>query len=184
MVTATRVFPALFLSLIYLSYGFPARAGGTQTAERCGANQNESAIRIFADSDGHGWREYQNIKGVPEIQLSSGAVAQLWPGSRGNLLVAVEEPGEDFTAYTEYCFDKAGHLVQLRYELRTAWGWGYREEGSFANRKLKPEISQFFKTQTDKPINRPDEADNIPEALKPNIYLKKSGLPFFKLLSK
>ena len=167
-----------------MSCSIVARAAGTETAQRCGANQEQPASRIFADSDGQGWHEYQNIKSVPELQLNSGSAARLWTGSGGNLLVRVEEPGEDFAAYTDYCFDKTGQLQQLRYELRTAWGWGYREEGPFANGKSKPKISEFFSTETEKPIKKPEQADDVRDALKPHIYLNKSQLPFFKLLSK
>ena len=183
MLTTTRACLP-FLLFVCLNCGLSARATDTQTAQRCGVKQDEAAIRIFADSDGHGWHEYQDIKSVPELQLNGGTSAQLWVGNRGRSLVSIQEPEEDFTAYSDYCFDKSGHLVQLRYELRTAWGWGYRVEGSFADRKLNSEISQFFNTKTDQPINKPDDADNIPEALKPHIYPRKSGLPFFKLLSK
>jgi hypothetical protein len=184
MIRTARIRSALFVSLACMSCNFPAWAAGTQTAQRCRANQDQPASRVFADSDGKGWHEYQNIKDVPELQLNAGSAARLWSGGNGNLLIRVEEPGEDFTAYTDYCFDRIGHLLQLRYELRTAWGWGYREEGSFANRKLKPEISEFFSTKTEQLIKKPEQADDVPDAMKPHIYLWKSRLPFFRLLSK
>jgi hypothetical protein len=183
-VRTTRICSILFVYLVCMSCSFVTRAAGTQTAQRCGASQDQPAARVFADSDGLGWHEYQNIKNVPELQLNGGSAALLWLGSDGNLLVGVQEPGEDFTAYTDYCFDRTGHLLQLRYELRTAWGWDYREEGPFSNGKLKREISEFFSPETEQPIKKPEQADDVPDALKPHIYLKKSQLPFFKLLSK
>jgi len=146
-VSTMRSLLVLFISLACLTCGLAARAAGTQTAERCGANQDQPASRIFADSDGQGWHEYQDIKKVPELQLGSGAAARQWLGS-------------------------------------TAWGWGYREEGPFAAMKLKPNTSEFFSTKTEQPVSKPEEADDIPEALKPSVYPKKSLLPFFKLLSK
>jgi hypothetical protein len=184
IVTIARSYSTIFVSLVFLSCDSSVCAAGTQTAQRCGADQQKSPSRLFADSAGKGWKEYENIKKVPELQLNRGAAAMLWPGAGGNTLVALEEPGEDFTAYTDYCFDKFGHLIQLRYELRTAWGWGYREEGAFTNRKLKLEISQFFSTVTELPIDKPEQAEEVPEALKPHIYTKEAHLAFFKLLSK
>jgi hypothetical protein len=163
---------------------FADRAAATQTAEHCGANQDEKATRFFADSDAHGWHEYRDIKSIPEVQLNVGSTARLWPGSNGNSLLNIEEPGEDFNVYTDYCFDKTGHLLYLRYVLRTAWGWGFREEGPFSNGKLEPEIAEFFATETGKPVKKPEQADEIPDAQSPHLYLTKSQLPFYKLLSK
>jgi hypothetical protein len=184
MAKLMRIYLALSLSLSCIACSFAAQGAESQTAKRCAVNQHETASKIFADFDGHGWREYQNLKSVPEIQLNSGSAARLWLGGAGSYLVWVEEPGEDFATYTDYCFDRTGHLLELRYELRTAWGWGYREEGPFANGKLKPDVSEFFNTKTDKPIKRPEQAADVPDALKPRIYLSASQLPFFKLLSK
>ena len=156
----------------------------TETAQRCGAHQNQPPARVYADSDGRGWREYQDVKSVPELELHVGSAVQVWSGANGSLLVHLQGPGDDFAAYTDYCFDKAGVLVQLRYELRTAWGWGYREEGPFANGKRKAERSEFFATDTEQAIKKPDQADDVSDALKPRIFPDKSRLPFVKLLPK
>ena len=179
-----RIYFALFISLVCMSCSFAAGATATQTDQRCGASRDQPANRVFADFDGQGWHEYENTKTVPELQLNGGVAVQVWPGSHGNLHVGIQEPGEDFTGYTYYCFDRAGHLLHLRYELRTAWGWGYREEGPLGHGKFKPETAEFFSTTTERLIEKPEQADDVPEALKPRIYLKKSQLPFFKLLSK
>jgi hypothetical protein len=139
----------------------------------------------LADPDGkHGWREYQSVKDVPEIENGFGEFARLWAGSDGNILIRTEEPGEDFNAYTDYCFDRTGQLVELRFELRTAWGWGYRKEGRVANKTLAPQISEFFSTKNGERVNRPEQAADVPEALRPHLYFRESMLPFYKLLSK
>jgi len=173
----------LLVCFVWLICSTSAQAKLTQTAQRCGANQDEAPARVFADSSGKGWREYK-AKAVPELELNLGSAAQVWPGTNGSLLVHVQEPGEDFAVYTDYCFDKAGKLTQLRYELRTAWGWGYRQEGPLAGSNLKSETSEFFDTKTGQHIERPEQAGDVPDALKPRIYQKKSELPFFKLLPK
>jgi len=101
------------------------------------------ATRIFANSDGkHGWHEYPNVKEVPELVLGFGQFAKFWTGTHGTVLIRLEEHGEDFAAHSDYCFDKDGHLVALKFELRTAWGWGYREEGAVTNDELTPQISR------------------------------------------
>jgi hypothetical protein len=174
----------LLVCFVSLVCSTGAQAKLTRTAERCGANQDEPPARVFADSSGKGWREYKSAKAVPELELNVGSAAQVWPGTNGSLLVHVQEPGEDFAAYTDYCFDQAGKLTQLRYELRTAWGWGYRQEGPAAGKNLKPETSEFFDTKTGQHIERPEQASDVADALEPRIYRQKSELPFFKLLPK
>ena len=173
------------LCSLTLATNSAASIGKNLTAQQCGVDQNRPAQRIFADPDGkHGWREYRNLKDVPEIELGFGASALLWAGREGDLLIRTEEPGEDFAAYTDYCFDSMGHLVQLRFELRTAWGWGYREEGRIADKKIAPQTSEFFSTKTEEPIAKPEQADDVADALKPHLYTLKSELPFAKLLSR
>jgi hypothetical protein len=124
------------------------------------------------------------VKDVPELELNSGQFAQYWKAGDGNAFIRMEEPGEDFNAYTDYCFDKAGHLVYLRFELRTAWGWGFREYGPIANRILTLQKSEFFSTKTEEPIAEPEQASEVPEALKPHLYMREPQLPFSKLLSR
>jgi len=157
----------------------------SQTAQQCEVEQDRPAQRIFADSDGqHGWREYRSVKDVPELQLGFGQLARFWAGLNGKALIRLEEPGEDFNAYTDYCFGKTGHLLSLRFELRTAWGWGFREEGPVLNGTLRPRMSEFFNTKDEQPVTRPEQADDVPDALKPQVYVQMSRLPFAQLLSK
>jgi hypothetical protein len=121
---------------------------------------------------------------VPELELGFGESASLWAGQDGHLLIRTEEPGEDFAAYTDYCFNNAGDLVQLRFELRTAWGWGYRQEGSVERNAIAGRASEFFSTVTGDRIPKPQQADDIADALKPHLYLLKTQLPFSRLLLK
>ena len=157
----------------------------SSTALRCGVDPEQLAARIFANPDGkHGWREFRNVKDVPVLELGIGQLARLWTETHGMALIRLEEPGEDFAAYTDYCFDKDGRLVALKFTLRTAWGWGYREEGPVANGELTPQMSEFFDTGNEAPVKRPEQADDIPDALKPQLFNRKSRLPFAKLLPK
>jgi hypothetical protein len=174
-----------FIALLVLAaVSGETRATPNATAQKCGVDQSQPPQRIFANPDGKRWREYPNVKDVPELELDSGGFARLWSSRDGNILVSTQEPGEDFAAYTDYCFDSAGQLSGLKFQLRTAWGWGYREEGAIRKGMLAPEVSEFFDTKTESRIARPEQAADIPDALKPRLYLQKSHLPFFKLLSK
>jgi hypothetical protein len=155
------------------------------TAQQCEVEQDRPAQRIFADPDGkHGWSEYRSVKDVPELQLGFGQLARFWAGPDGKALIRLEEPGEDFNAYTDYCFGKTGHLLSLRFELQTAWGWGFREEGPIVNGTLRSRTSEFFNTKDGLLVTRPEQADDVPDALRPHLYARKSRLPFAQLLSK
>jgi hypothetical protein len=164
-----------------------ARAGAAtqnETWQRCGVAQNQTPQRVFADPDGKGdWKEYRTLQEVPQLANDSGEYAGLIAGNDGQVLIITQFPGEDFTAYTDYCFDKEGQVVQVRFELRTAWGWGYRNEGTIVKGNLSPRTSEFFDTKTENPIPKPGEdGDEILASVKPHIYLRKSQLPFSKLL--
>jgi hypothetical protein len=175
----------LVLSLYVQATNASARVVKSSTALRCGIDPEKSAARIFANPDGkHGWREYENVKDVPELELGMGQFARLWSETHGMVLIRLGEPGEDFAAYTDYCFDRDGQLIALKFTLRTAWGWGYREEGPVTSGELTAQMSEFFDTTNEAPVKRPKQADDIPDALKPRIYTRKSRLPFAKLLSK
>lgn len=153
------------------------------TAQRCGAKQADTPEHVYADPEGtHHWREYTSAKAVPEMSLEGGESAASSSGSDGNTLIQTMEPGEDFYIYTDYCFDRSGRLTLLRLEVRTAWDWGFREEGPVANGVFTAQSSEFFNTTSNKKIPRPAGADDVPDALKPQVYLSKHQLPFSKLL--
>lgn len=162
-----------------------AKVPQSVSAKQCGVNMAEPANRVFAKvTDGQPWRGYKQIEDVPTLDLGSGMSAQLWKGRNGNLLVRTVEPGEDFWAYTEYCFSKGGQLEDVTYELRTAWGWAFRIEGPIKHGSLDAKSKGFFSTETEKPMARPSGADDIPEALKPRLYLKANELPFSGLINR
>jgi len=157
----------------------------TLTERFCGVSKDRRATKVFADPDGKsGWHRYQSTKSAPELELGFGKFAAFRPGSHGRTLIGLEEPGEDIYSYTAYCFERSGRLVYLGFELRTAWGWGFREEGPVRQGALVPEKSGFFDTQNDHAVPKPENAEDLSEALKPHLYLKTSDLPFFDLLRK
>jgi hypothetical protein len=167
-------------------------SSNTASAQRCGVNPGLQPQRIFADPDKKTWRAYKpwdaSKLGWQRSEWSEYAV--LWNGHDGNLLVrtatpedfAAAKPFKDFAASTEYCFNKAGHLVQLSFVLWTASGWGYHQQSPIVNGVVATETSEFFDEETSAPIKKPEHADDIADALKPRLYLMKSQLPFSKML--
>jgi hypothetical protein len=169
--------------IFFLLLASPESFGATnfQTAEKCGANIDQSPQKTLADSDGSGtWHEYDKTTDIPP--LAGGAAAFAWVDVASKQYMLLQETAEDGNSFTGYCFDPTGKLWRLRYELRTAWGWGFREEGLIVNRKLQVETSDFFNTSNEKPIPKPGLAQDVSEALKPHLYMAKSELPFSKLL--
>jgi hypothetical protein len=124
----------------------------------------------------------RSIEDVPALDPNGGISAQLWTGTGGTSFVRTIEPGEDFWIYTEYCFTKGGQLSRVGFELRTAWGWAYRLESPIENGTTHDASSGFFSTQTEKSITRPEQADDVSQALRPTLYPQASQLPFSKLL--
>jgi hypothetical protein len=154
----------------------------TQTARVCGADQSRPPGMVFADPHGDGeWRKFSALADVPELEDDAGDAALVWPGQKGNLLVRVIEPGEEYWIRTDYCFDGDGRLVQVRFDFRTLGEWGYREEGPIRGGELASETSQFFDQKTQARIALPDTA-TYGESLKPQLYLRRSELPFAALL--
>ena len=155
---------------------------GDSISRECGIDENQPPLRTFANPEGKNtWREYRSVKDAPEIQ-SFGQLAELWAGSEGKTFILLEEPSEDWATYTGYCYNKIGQLMALRFEVRTAWGWGYREDGPIVTGILSPKTATFFNTSNDASIEKPEQAAEVADALKPSIYARKSRLPFAKLL--
>jgi hypothetical protein len=154
-------------------------------AQLCGVDESKPSARVFADPDGKdGWHEYRTARDVPEMTPSFSDFASLSVGKDGKFLIQMMEPGEDFDTHTDYCFDKPGNLLQLGFELKTYWGWGFREQGPIEKGVFHPGTSEFFDTKTERVISKPGGADDIPDALKPRFYLQETRLPFWKLVSR
>ena len=128
------------------------------------------------------WREYRSIEDIPALNLNGGISAQLWTGTGGTSFVRTVEPGEDISIYTEYCFTDRGQLSRVGLEVRTAWGWAYRLESPVENGAIHDPSSGFFSTQTEKSIAKPEQADDVSQALRPTLYPQASQLPFSQLL--
>jgi serine/threonine protein kinase len=150
----------------------------SRSAQQCGVDFGRQPKRIFAAPDKKSWREYKPTD-ANKLGWRRSEYAVLWDGHDGNLLVRTAIPGKDFTASTEYCFDKAGQLVHLTFVRWTESGWGYYQEGPIVNGAIATEMSVFF---SERPMaqlyNKPEQAD----APKPRLYLMKSELPFSRML--
>src|ERR1017187_7244837 len=113
---------------------------GAAPTQRCNLNFQTPADRVFAQLSGtNAWQEFENIEKVPVL------VTDGW-------------------IYSKYCFTRNGRLDRIAFELRTAWGWGYRLEAAIENGAIRAPSSGFFDTATSKSIPRPEQADDIAEA--------------------
>jgi hypothetical protein len=170
---------ALVLSVVTIGYSPVAIA-----APACSLKvQMPANARTFAQTDHQSdWQEYQSLYSVPALSPASGVSAQFWQHKRGTPLVTMVEPGQDFQIETKYCFDEAGQLKTVGFEIRTALGWGYRAEGTATGGVFNASSSQFFRLKDGKTTRQPDFVEGVPPALKPKLYLRVSELPFAGLL--
>ena len=152
----------------------------------CSSDLNQSFERTFANPDLKGWKEYNNSKEVPPLDLENGEqVFTVTLSSSGRKYVRSVEYGQDSATYQSYCYDQAGILRSLSYEMRTAWGWGYEANRLFGNSGRTVQRTQrFFDTASNKDIPRPQQADDVPEFLKPTIYSSFNLLPFIATFNK
>ena len=176
----------LFVPAILCTFATGIVHGATpqgNTEQRCGIMSKEPAQMVFAKvDDQQPWKKYKRVEDIAELSLGFGISAEAWTGRNHALLIRTVEPGEDFTAYTEYCFDPGGHLVHLAYELRTAWGWGFRTGCPVMGGSIHTDSKEFFSTENEKPTPKPEAANDVRDALKPSMYLTLDRLPFSKLL--
>jgi hypothetical protein len=143
----------------------------------------QSARTYAKTGDQEAWREFRSLQDVPALATDGGVSAQLWRDETGGSSVYMVEPGEDFWTHTRYCFDRGGQLERVSLEVRTAWGWDYRLEGSVVKGALRANSSEFFSTENERSISKPRGASDISEALKPTLYLTTSKLPFAHLFA-
>ena len=150
----------------------------------CGVDLTSPPSGMFAHGDAqHSWKKFVKNADLPTLELGEGQFAKIWRNSQGNLVVSLDEPAEDFGRFTTYCFDHANRLIAVQFELRSAWGWAYEEASTIRNGKCLISSSEYFSTKTDKPLaKKPDSADDIKDALKPDLYLSIDRLPFYSLL--
>ncbi|HEV3039349.1 MAG TPA: hypothetical protein VHA33_16355 [Candidatus Angelobacter sp.] len=152
-------------------------------ATQCGINLDGAAVHIFVNSS-KGWKEYRDLKSVPD--LSSGAdsefIVRSDPG--GKHYVRTFIPGDDYDRYQDDCFGENGKVRGLRYELRTAWGWGYEESRTFSESgKMVDKTSRFFDTRNEKSIQPPERVKEVPDAIKPEVHAEFLGMPFIPFLN-
>jgi hypothetical protein len=130
-------------------------------ARECGVDENQPAQRIFADPEGKNvWRRYKKPEDVPTLE-SSGHFAQFWATSNGNVFIRMEEPSEDWVTYTDYCFNKIGRLIVLRFEVRTYWGYGFRKSDPIVKGIFRPRTSDYFDTENEAAITRPEQGGGL-----------------------
>jgi len=168
------VVSALVLSLAQVTMAAPA----------CSVKMKVPAsTRVFARAGVQGaWQEYSNIEAVPDLALGGGISAQFWREGKKRASVYVVEPGQDFWAYTRYCFDKDGQLQGMGYSIVTPLGWGIRTTSFLSVGAINSASSEFFETKSGRVIAKPAGVGRFPVEMRPPLYLAVSDLPFAPLL--
>ncbi|HEV3316226.1 MAG TPA: hypothetical protein VG488_04615 [Candidatus Angelobacter sp.] len=152
-------------------------------AGQCGVDFDAAPLRIFIDSS-KGWKEYRDIKNLPELNSSADSEYIVHSDPSGKHYVRTFIPGDDFDRYQDDCFGETGKLQSFHFELRTAWGWGYEESRTFnASGKMVDKSSRFFDTRNEKTIQTPERAKEVPDAIKPEIHTEFLDMPFIPYLN-
>jgi hypothetical protein len=153
---------------------------------KCDPARDQAPERIFANAGLKSWQEYATVEAVPPLSRDDHEqmfVVSL--NSSGQKHVYLVEYNEDASISHTYCYDKAGTLRTLSYEIRTDWGWGYSEErvlGSTGG--ILRRNKRFFDTESNETIPRPRQADDVPDFLKPEVYSSFNTLPFIAIFNK
>jgi len=175
------------MSLQTQFFGFFLFFSGFQLyAAPCEMDPGAPAQRVFAKVDArHTWTEYKTIETVPSLSPGEGVSAEIWNERNGALLLRTVTPGDGFWAYTKSCYTRPGYLVYASYEVRTAWGWYYRAEGPIVMERFHRSTAQYFDSTTNQPVVvRPQQPDDNPSMMDPELPMNTRFLPFANLLAK
>jgi hypothetical protein len=151
---------------------------------QCGVDFDGAPLHIFINSVSRGWKEYHDIRNLPELSPGEDSEFFVRSDPSGKHYVRTFNPGDDFDRYQDDCFGETGKLQSLHYELRTAWGWGYEESRAFsASGKMVDKSSRFFDTRSEKTIQTPQRAKEVPDAIKPEVHDSFNDMPFTSYLN-
>jgi len=149
----------------------------------CAPGAVYSLERIFANPGLKAWKEFSRAEDVPPLSRDTNEqmfAVSLTPS--GHKYVRLMEYNEDASIFQTYCYDEAGILRSLKYEIRTEWGWGYSEDRIFGG--AGQVTKRFFDTASNQTIKRPRQADDVPSFLQAKVYRSFDALPFIELMKK
>jgi|GEM_PF-3349740 hypothetical protein len=153
-------------------------------ASQCGIDFDKATLHIFINSFSKGLKEYSDDKNPPKPGPNEESEFIVRSDPSGKHYVRTFSPGDDFDHYQDDCFTESGKVQLLHYELRTAWGWGYEETRVFdLSGKILNKSSRFFDTRSEKTIQPPERAKEVPDALKPEVHSDFNDMPFTSYLN-
>jgi hypothetical protein len=186
------VLPVLVLSACSFAQNNPHGTGQTSPAApkslaaQCGPGLDQAPKRVFANTGKQGWEEQTGAKPAHHDAVSmSGPTFEVFTSSAGRHFVRALNYGTGSATFQTSCYNEAGKLQSMHYEMRTGQGWGYQDIRQFgAQGKLLSHKTGFFDTADHKQVERPPEADSFPDFTKPAIYPSFDALPFIAAFKK
>jgi hypothetical protein len=153
-------------------------------ASQCGIDFDKATLHIFINSFSKGLKQYSDNKNPPKPTSNEESEFIVRSDPSGKHYVRTFSPGDDFDHYQDDCFAESGKVQLLHFELRTAWGWGYEETRAFdLSGKILNKSSRFFDTRSEKTIQPPERAKEVPDALKPEVHSDFNDMPFTSYLN-
>lgn len=168
-----------------LAIGFAATAcaqqpGFFQISVVCGTESRHGWAQVFGETP-DGWRQFDSLANLPR---DSAAVAKIWKGPFGNILVLVTRNQKDFASQTTYCFGPDGLLLALDHQVHTGWGWAFSRSQRYDGGELQSTFSRFIELKHGRDVPQPAKLKHIKEnaeALDPPAYMQFEDLPFAPL---
>jgi hypothetical protein len=184
--------PVLLLNVPGFAQNSPHGTGQTSPAApkslaaQCGKGLEQATKRIFSSSGAQGWEERSGAKPAHHDAVSMGGQTfEVFSNPAGRHFVRAVNYGSGSSTFQTNCYNEAGKLQAMHYEMRTGQGWGYEDIRQFsAQGKLLSHKTSFFDTADHKQMKRPPEADSFPDFTKPAIYPSFDALPFIAAFKK
>jgi hypothetical protein len=132
--------------------------------------EEPASIQKFMKVDSRPWSKHSEP--IPDGDETE--VATIKAGKE-TLVVIDSDTAGDILTHEELCYGGSGRLIRSTYEVRTAWGWGYREEA--------PE-AYFVRLSDGHRIPVPNDPMDGAELAKHPPYKRISALPFAALINK
>jgi hypothetical protein len=173
------------LGALFVGYcAFAQTSAPKSLAAQCAPDLERVQERIFANPGGKGWHEYGSLKQLRQMSGHNGEqMMAVKTSASGQHFVRTVEYGDDSARFQGDCYDGNGQLRSLHYEMRTGRGWGYEDVRSFDGRgKLLRHATRFFDTRTQNKIDRPSEAKDMPNVLRPAVRNQFESLPIAGIL--
>lgn len=143
----------------------------------CSWPKDERPSVILEQVDDSNWKQVERES--TDLQGDVVSVARVYGAGPIRRVTISSSIAGDIEEASLYCFQVDGRIDELRFEARTAWGWGYKKEISYHSGRTHS-AEQYFDLRTRRPLKKGTEESWIAEHVQECLFVSK--LPFYSLL--